>query len=353
MSDEIRIDSHKLIYHPERVAAWRRGTQIYPIEIEIGISGACNHRCIFCAVDYMDYKPIMLDAGVMARNLNIMGSKGVRSVIYAGEGEPMLNPEAEDIINTTKACGIDAAMSTNGVLFTRERLEGCLKSLTWVRYSIAGATSTTYEHIHQCRKGDLERALSNMEDAVRVKREQHLNTTLGAQLLLLPENKHEVIQLADMMRSIGFDYFTVKPFSQHPSSKAKLSVDYSESEEIGRELREHETENFRIYFRSQSIENLGMEKPYCSCEGLNFMTYIDAAGDVFPCIVFVGQPEYAYGNIYTEGFNDIWESERAVKIRNVFKGEFIKKHCRKNCRLDEINKYLDALKHPGSHVNFI
>ena len=33
--------------------------------------------------------------------------------------------------------------------------------------------------------------------------------------------------------------------------------------------------------------------------------------------------------------------------------KFIHQNCRKNCRLDEINKYLDELKHPGEHVNFI
>ena len=56
MSDNIRIDSHKLIYHPDAVAGWLKGENIYPIEIEIGLTNACNHRCTFCAVDYTGYK---------------------------------------------------------------------------------------------------------------------------------------------------------------------------------------------------------------------------------------------------------------------------------------------------------
>lgn len=353
MADDIRIDSHKLMYHPDRVAAWQRGELIYPIEMEIGISGACNHRCVFCAVDYMKYQPRMLDANVLNRNLKILARKGLKSIIYAGEGEPMVHPKASEIINETKADGIDVAMSTNGVLFTRDKISECLHSLTWVRYSIAGATDKTYEYIHQCRKGDLQKALVNMQDAVKIKRDQDLKTTLGAQLLLLPENKDEVINLAKVIKEIGFDYYTVKPFSQHPSSKAKLNVDYSESLEIGENLRELETDNFRIYFRSQSIENLGMEKPYKDCCGLNFMAYMDSAGDVFPCIVYMGQDQFVYGNIYKEDFDSIWESNRAKEIRNGFNESFIKQQCRKNCRLDEINKYLDNLKYPSSHVNFI
>ena len=353
MADNIRMDSHKLLFHPQRVAEWLSGELIYPIEMEIGISGACNHRCIFCAVDYMDYKPQMMDADVLIPNLKLMGEKGLKSIIYAGEGEPLVNPNAPEIFNQTKANGIDAAMSTNGALFTREKAVDCMKSLSWIRFSIAGATDYTYEKIHQCKQGDLQRVLRNMSNAVAIKKSQGLKTTLGAQLLLLPENKDEVILLAKMMREIGFDYFTVKPFSQHPQSKAKITVDYSESEAIGRELKEYETDDFKIYFRSKSIENLGMEKPYDECAGMNFMTYMDAAGDVFPCIVFMGKDEFIYGNLNRNTFQEIWESERAKKIRKKFNTRFIKENCRKNCRLDEINKYLHELKHPNEHVNFI
>ena len=149
------------------------------------------------------------------------------------------------------------------------------------------------------------------------------------------------------------DYFTVKPFSQHPQSKAKLHVDYSESEEIGRRLKELETDNFKIYFRSKSIENLNMDKPYDECAGVNFMAHMDYMGNIFPCVVFVGNKDFIYGNINEQDFAELWQSEQAKKIRARFNNEFIHKYCRKNCRLDEMNKYLHELKNPGLHVNFI
>lgn len=353
MADTIRMDSHKLIFHPDRVAAWQKGELIYPIEMEVGLSGACNHRCIFCAVDYMDYRPQLMDAKLLIQNLKQMGELGMKSIIYAGEGEPLTNPYAVEIFNKTKEYGIDAAVSTNGVLFTEEKARECLKSLTWVRVSIAGATDSTYEKIHQCKRGDLQKALANLQSLVKIKKDQNLNTTLGVQLLLLPDNKDEVLSLAKIIRDIGFDYFTVKPFSQHPSSKSKITVDYSEAEEIGQELKKYENENFSIYFRSQSIENLTIDKPYNSCEGINFMSYMDAKGNIFPCIVFMGQEEFIYGNIRENSFREIWESDRACQIRSKFTNTFIHQYCRKTCRLDEINKYLHALKNPHPHVNFI
>ena len=55
MPDDILIDSHKLMFHVDTVNKWLKGEKFYPIYVEVGPSGACNHRCIFCALDYLGY----------------------------------------------------------------------------------------------------------------------------------------------------------------------------------------------------------------------------------------------------------------------------------------------------------
>lgn len=353
MADKIRIDSHKLIFHPDRVAAWQRGENIYPIELEVGLTNACNHRCIFCAVDYTGYQPIMADGELYKKRLEEFAQKGVKSIIYAGEGEPLLHKDAPDIINRTKQLGMDAAMSTNGVLLTPEVSKDCLKSLTWIRFSTAAITDDTYEKIHRCKSGDLQKVLHHMEEAVRVKKDQKLKTTLGVQMLLLPDNKGEVVQMAKEMKCIGVDYFTVKPFSQHPQSGNILQVNYQEMLGVQQELQGLETESFKIYFRAHSMEKLVCKRDYTQCLALPFMVYIDAKGNLWPCIVFMGKEELSYGNIYRESFADIWEGERRAKLAEYFSKLDLEKNCRELCRLDEMNKYLNELKHPGEHVNFI
>lgn len=350
---DIRMDAHKLMFHPTRVSAWQQGENIYPIEMEVGLSGACNHRCIFCAIDYLEYAPVMLDADILLKNIAEIAPRGLKSIIYAGEGEPLLHTRAAEIITKTKSYGVDVALATNGVLLSKEMSQECLPGTTWIRFSIAGATEKTYQSIHQSKVGDLEKVLANLAAAVEIKRKNKLKTTLGGQLLLLPENKQEVVSLAKILKNIGLDYFTVKPFSQHPQSKAKLNVDYSEADEINRELQEYNSAEFKIYFRTQAIENLRQEKNYTDCYGLNFMTYLDARGNLIPCIVFMGEEEFYYGNLYRQSFKQLWESAQAKKLRQVFAGDFIKKNCRKTCRLEEINKYLHELKNPHEHVNFI
>lgn len=353
MAENIRMDSHKLIYHPDTVAKWLRGENIYPIELEIGLTNACNHRCIFCAVDYTGYKPQRIETGLLEKNLEELAPKGLKSIIYAGEGEPLLHKDAPDIINRTKALGIDAALSTNGVLLTPEVSADCLKSLTWIRFSTAGITDATYDKIQCGRPGDLGKVLANMQGAVQVKKEQKLNTTIGVQLLLLPDNKDEIVQMGKELRKIGVDYFTIKPFSQHPQSQQILEVDYQDMLSLEKEVKELETEDFKIYFRAHSMKKLACKRDYKHCWALPFMVYIDAKGNLWPCIVFMGKEELKYGNLNEESFCTIWEGERRKEIVKYFMNMNLEENCRELCRLDEMNKYLDALKHPGAHVNFI
>ena len=353
MKEQIRMDSHKLLYHPRHVADWLEGKAIYPIEIEIGLSGACNHRCVFCAVDYMGYQPNFLDTNLVISNLKELAAHGLKSIIYSGEGEPLLHKDAPNIFNQTKALGIDAAMATNGVLFTKEKAMDCLAAFTWIRFSIAAAKEETYKKIQRGQDGDLERVWRNLQDTVSIKHKKKLNVTLGAQLLLLPENQNEIVGLAKILREIGLDYLTIKPFSQHPSSLVKREPDYSETKELAAEVQALATEQFAVYFRYQSIANVSHKKTYEQCYALPFMTHIDANGDVFPCVAFVGNQALCYGNLYNHRFVEIWENPHTVEIMKRFQGAFLRDKCRKACRLDEMNKYLSQLRNPSSHVNFI
>ncbi len=353
MEDNIRIDSHKLIYHPDVVARWLSGENIYPIELEIGLTNACNHRCIFCAVDYTEYKPEKINTDVLKKNLAELSAKGIKSIVYAGEGEPLLHSDAPDIINYTKSLGIDAAVSTNGVLFTPDISNDCLKSLTWIRFSVAGINDFTYDKIQQGKPGDREIVYRNMEEAVRVKKDQNLTTTLGVQMLLLPENKDEAVQMGKELRKIGVDYFSLKPFSQHPQSKHILQVNYKEMLALEEEMKKLETEDFKIYFRAQAMKKLECSRTYKHCWALPFMVYVDARGNLWPCIVFMGKEDLKYGNLNEETFCQIWEGKRRKQINEYFMNMDLEKNCREICRLDEMNRYLDALKNPGEHVNFI
>lgn len=354
MSDDFRIDFHKLIFHPGRVSQWLQGENVYPIYVEIAPSGSCNHRCIFCALDYLEYKPVFLEKDLILKNLRDMAEKGVKSVMYAGEGEPLINKDTPEIANQTKRLGIDVAMTSNGVLFSKEIAVECLEAFTWVRFSVNAGTSQTYQRVHRCRPGDFERVMGNFSEVVEVKRSKGLSTTIGVQLLLIPENVEDVFTLAKRVKEIGGDYFSVKPYSQHPKSTCSIDprFDYREHLDLERKLRELETESFRIAFRSNAMKKLKQTKPYDRCLGLPFWAYIDARANMWACSAYLGDDKFCYGNLKEESFVSIWEGEQRRRIlARVAQMEV--NGCREICRLDEINAYLHQLRNPGRHVNFI
>ncbi len=353
MAENIRIDSHKMIYHPEAVARWLKGENIYPIEIEIAPSGACNHRCVFCAYDYVGYQAKTLDKNILLRDVAQISKKGLKSVICAGEGEPLVNKDMPDIANGIKACGVDVAMSTNGVLFTEEKLRDCLGAFTWVRYSIASMESSSYDKIQRGQKGDLEKVKANLQEAVRIKRDRGYRTTLGVQCLLLPDNMEQLPDMAKQMKEIGVDYLTIKPYSQHPRSENTFSIDYGAMMDMEKEIKQYATDDFGVFFRINAMNNVQHRKCYDTCWGLPFMTYIDAKGNIWPCAAWMGEEPFCYGNIYNNTFEEIWEGKRRQEVVEKINALDINASCREACRLDEINKYLDELKKPGEHVNFI
>ncbi len=354
MADELRIDSHKLILHPERVSKWLNGDNIYPICIEISPSGGCNHRCVFCGLDYLGYKPVLLDKDLILKNLKSMKEKGLKSIVVAGEGEPLLNKNTPSIINGAKDFGLDVAMSSNGVLFSKEIAKECLGSLTWIRFSVNAGSDKTHQIVHRGGTEDFSKAVSNIESAVAVKRDNRLKTTIGVQMLLIPENAHEVVGFAKNLKEIGVNYFTVKPFSKHPKSTCTIDpgFDYREYLDMEDELKALNSEEFQVIFRSSSMKKKAKEKCYDKCNGIPFWAYIDSNAEIWACIAYIGDKNFSFGNLKDSSIVDIWESENKKKVVNRILNMDIT-NCRELCRLDEINKYLHELKNPGDHANFI
>ncbi|MBF0422676.1 MAG: radical SAM protein [Magnetococcales bacterium] len=366
MNDFYGLDSHKMIYHPRRAAdvleangVWEKGRSIYPIYVEISPIGACNHRCLFCAIDYVGYHPDRLQLAVMRQRLPEMARLGVKSVHFAGEGEPMLHKEIAPMIHAAKTGGLDAALTTNASVLPHDFIDVALPSLSWVKVSINAGTAATYAAIHRpSRKDDFDRVLDHMRAMVEAKRRHRLTCVLGAQALLLPDNASEMETLALLCREIGMDYLVIKPYSQHLSSNNKSyeSIDYGQFIGLGERLQALETDRFALIFRERTMrKTLDTTHRYDKCYATPFLwAYIMATGVVSGCSAYLLDPRFEYGNINQQTFAQIWEGERRREGMRFVAQQLDIKDCRLNCRMDDINRYLHAI-HTGSppHMNFI
>lgn len=352
--DSYRIDSHKLMFHVRRVADWLDGKEIYPIYMEISPSGTCNHRCIFCSVDYLGYKKRYFDAEILRRELPKMGRLGVRSIMYAGEGEPLLHKDLPELIALTKRSGIDVALTTNGVLLTPEKSEKIIGDMEWIKVSCNGGTAGSYAKIHGTSVDDFDKVMSNLSHAVKIRREQKVACTLGLQLILLPENEGDVVDLSLRVRDIGLDYFVIKPYTRHHENRHNREIDYSRYNELGERLDALNTDHFQVFFRREAMTRWNREDRAAErCLALPFWAYIDSGGDVRGCQGHLVDERFLYGNLKGQSFQEIWQGQRRRDGVRWIEEHYETSSCKLNCRMDSVNRYLWQLKKPIKHVNFI
>ena len=393
LTDKFRIDGHKADWHRDRVAQWleaeksgdwEKAKKVYPIYIEIAPVGGCNHRCTFCAVDYIGYEAKnRLETADLERILTEMAAAGVRSVMWAGEGEPLIHKDLGRIIRFTQSVGIDSSITTNAVLMNEKFCREALPSTTWIKASVNGATAESYTRIHQAKPKDWDTVWANLERAVKLRGEIGAKTTLGVQSLLLPEIWHEIPLLAQRAKDAGVDYLVVKPYSQHNYSVTQTYslVRYKEKEKLAaleQELLKFNSETFQVVFRSAAMENYAFDgHQYEKCQATpSFWAYLMADGELYGCSAYLKEPlkggkldptkedRFMYGNVLKASFEDVWEGERRKKNWEFVRNGLDISECRKNCRMNQVNKYLTQVRAAGDigpepegpppdHINFI
>ena len=365
--DKFGIDNHKLMYHPERVAEtiaaiddWEKAKEVYPIYMEVTPVGACNHRCTFCAVDYIGYESRMLSVDILADRLPEMGKLGVKSIMYAGEGEPLLHKKIHEIVKLTKSSGIDVSFTTNATVVSDKFLTDALPLTSWIKASINAGTAKTYAQIHQTREKDFDKVVDNLKRLVMAKQEHNYDCTIGAQAILLPDNVDEMTTLATLCRDeIGLDYLVVKPYSQHLSSETQRysGIDYSSYLDLSNNLDLLSTSDFSVVYRGYTMKKYTEDpsKRYSKCYSTPFLWgYIMANGDVYGCSAFLLDKRFEYGNINNQSFQEIWQGKRREENFYFVRNDLDTNDCRVNCRMDEANRYLDVLKNRKiAHMNFI
>ena len=351
------LDGCKLYHHLETLNRFMAGQDIAPIHVEISPTNACNYRCVFCYADHSEHAMGTLPQEPFLKLMEDMGRMSVKSCLFAGDGEPLLNPACADAINKGRQSGIDMALNSNGLALRPQVSEKILPSLTWLRFSVMSVEPKKYAYLHGTRPESLQKAESNITAAVEIKKRDNLDVTLGIQQVLLPENGDEVFQIAQWAKNIGVDYYVLKPFSLHPFNKdyrpgqiEELPEKYAEQMKEAASLTD---EQFTSIIRWQTFSG-SPKRDYDKCLGLSFISQIAADGGVYSCCPFFGQERFLYGNIKEQSFEEIWHGERRKQVvKDIYENIDVHRDCMSYCRHHQINRILWDLTNPPAHVNFV
>ena len=353
MDDQWRIDGHKLALHPERVAqwlaadTWELAKKVVPIYWEVTTSAACNARCTFCSTDTIGYPAILIDEAIISARLREAKHLGVKSVMFAGTGEPLLHKGISRITRAACAVGLDVAFTTNGVLL--EKLAP-VELVTWIKVSLNAGTRETYAAVHRTKASDWDKVWAGIRNAVKRKG----NCTIGVQCVVLPENVYEMRHLAQHCIDAGVDYLVLKPYSQATfmESHQYEGTTYEQWAGYLEGVREFDTDTFKVIYRADSMRQESEAHHYDRCRATPvFWVYSMANGDVFTCSAHLLDSRFNIGNLNHQSFQEIWEGDARRRNWEMMK-EFDIKQCRLNCRMDKQNRYLADFS-KQQHVNFI
>lgn len=350
---ELFLDGSKLFHHLPVVEKWKKGERFFPIHAEISPTSGCNQRCNLCYVDYLGHKAGFLPEVIMNSLADEFGNLGVKSVLLAGEGEPTANKGIVSMIQRAHRNGVDMAINSNAVLLTKEMSEAIMPHLVWARFTFQASTPELYSTIHKGGRTDYERAKANVQEAVRVKKDQKLSVTLGTQQILINENYQNIYDTAKLSKELGVDYYVVKRFSKHPKNNYDVPQDlWKESEDELRRAEELTDSKFKVIVRWNNFSN-DCNRIYKKCMGTPFITQILADGKIYPCSQFFKDPTYCYGDLHHQSFEEIFLGGRVDEVTKKIEHEVNVKNCISYCRHHSTNEFLWKLHEQPAHANFI
>lgn len=358
----------KLFSHMDRLYDWWNGKNIYPITLEVGPATVCNHYCTWCMHgayfgkhrNDADVSKLYPDNSIMKfefyrRIIDELIPFGVKSVILSGSGEPFMNPEISKFIEYTKRKGADIAVITNGSYIREEDVIPAVTCSSWIRASLDAGTSETRRRIHRTTETDFDETLENLRRMASVKKKLNAEVQLGSQIVVCPENVHEIYEVARVSKGCSIDYTQIKPVILHPqSSDTQLDREFLQNAlNLARDTRRKlEDDGFKVYVKEDQFAGVLAHdyerSAYQRCYA-NFFPIIEANGIMYYCSQTRGLPQFALGDLTKNSFQEIWESDRRKEVNESI--DIMK--CQPICRCHPINKVLWNMRHPGPGVNFV
>ena len=160
-------------------------------------------------------------------------------------------------------------------------------------------------------------------------------------------------------KELGANYVVIKPYSQHKFSNTHEyeNIDYSDYLELERSLEKFNDKDFNVIFRVNTIKNWMMQNKnrYCKCLATpSTWAYWMANGDVYSCSAYLLDERFRLGDLNDRSFDDIWSSEKRMNHSKFILTELNIEECRVNCRMDQVNRYLDTIVNKKQeHINII
>lgn len=340
-----RLSFEKLFYFPEHLSSLVADEDAYPIHMQLGTVNFCNHDCTFCYAarsmfDGQGVDRTRVDVERLFEIIEETRELGLRSATLVGSGEPTLHPRIADIITGIHERGIEVGLFTNGSCISDRTAEAIADHATFVRFSLTGATPQIHNLVHA--NGDFERVIGNIEKIARARKGRF--PTLGSQFVLASYSAPDLVKGAELAKSLGLDYFEIKPCYVAPGKPDQLpnTLSITEAKALIDQAAAFADDNFQVYGKFDQLRKVFTDRDdrsYDDCPGHKTTAVLEADFNLYICVNHKIE-KYCFGNLRDKSFSEVWHGSRRKEIL-----ESLDVHqCQPRCRQDPINKIVHEIR---------
>ena len=291
-----------------------------PLSINLDITTACNYACDHCVDMEILNQAIKYNHENLMDSIRVMASKGLKSVIVIGGGEPTLYPRFSEAMRFMKQLGLQVAIVSNGTGNKKiQEIADCFTADDWVRLSLDSGTDPTFQAMHKPKRPiTLEEICAGIKPVKAVNPRfkfgfSYIVTWKGAFIndTHIVENLHEIVPAARLARDSGFDYISFKPFLTRAEANNAEVVDLTEAatnfdaiiERVQREVAEAKklgTDTFRVYestnlkvLQNRSYQSYTRQPETCH---MQFFRQVLSPLGLYNCPVYRNQPHGKLGD---------------------------------------------------------
>ncbi len=342
-----------------------------PISINLDITTACNYACDHCVDMDILNKPIKYAHDRLLSSIEKMASKGLRSVIVIGGGEPTVYPKFVESVLFMKDLGLQVAVVSNGSGMKKiAEVAHRFDENDWVRLSLDSASNDVFHRMHKPKK---DITLDDICEGVQEVREMKPKFKIGFSFIItwkgasindttIVENIHEIVPGAERAEKYGFDYISYKPFLTRAEANNAEIVDLHDTQshfdevistirERVDEAKKYETDNFKVFeatnlkvFENRSYRNYTRQPKTCH---MQFFRQVLSPLGLYNCPVYRNQPHGHLGSkdayADTTGYEDT--RSRTAALIDSFDATH---QCQEvTCLYNHVNWWLeDLIEHP-------
>lgn len=317
----------------------------FPLSINLLATHRCNYACQMCVSNQRCEETLNQGPEIDFSSLKafVLAVKQKKPVIHIGGGEPSLRKDLLEIISFIKQNGLKCLMTTNSFAMNEQVLKKLGASVDVLIVSLYGPRDIHDKLVG--REGAFDRTIEHLKVLLKARARSH---KVIVSCIALPQSVAGMLPFLGFLERLGVDAVKIEhlnflkkeelimnePLHGHFDLRPTIFRQESDFQEgFVQELLALKKALSRlrlpVFMKPHLLDHqirdwyLDLPKRDTECRFITHSIFVNFNGDIIPCQFL---SHCVLGNIQKDNLDDLWNSERYVKLRKT-----IKKICPKVC----------------------